>query len=212
MKSINGFAVILLTIFILSTLHAYADRPILQTSSASLESVKIQTSQNHHTLSKAEAENLVIKNQNRDSVNMGSTDYSQSVNAVAGGSTGVGGGGDPASISLKIVTLARLGQQKNILMLKYHLDNQAYERLIDRVLSLKIEPDPKQISYAKYPAIEEIVVSDLVRFETTSNQKIAYLNVNLFLSLSKSNSLNRAGTDIADILINTLVGELGSSD
>lgn len=135
------------------------------------------------------------------------TELSPSVNDLQGGSsTGVGGGGDPASIAIKILTLARLGQQKEYLMEKYNLDENAYEHLIDKVLKLKIEPDPQIQEYLKNDS-RKFLSSEVISFKSSADQSIAYLNVNILWKISKTKTISECATEIGEYLISLLVRE-----
>lgn len=75
-----------------------------------------------------------------------------------GTSTGIGGGGDPASVAMKLVALSTLAQQKNYILKHYVKDEAEYHSLIRFINTVRIEPSERH-AYDSSAAVSENPVS-----------------------------------------------------
>ncbi|MGE9745942.1 hypothetical protein [Bdellovibrio bacteriovorus] len=82
------------------------------------------------------------------------------VSSTDGGtSTGVGGGGDPASAAMKLVALSTLAQQKSLL-LRTIKDEVEYKQLIQFINSLRIEPSESPSYDSGFSSKRPVIVKD----------------------------------------------------
>lgn len=78
-----------------------------------------------------------------------------------GTSTGIGGGGDPASVAMKLIALSTLAQQKASVMKSYVKDEAEYQELIRFINTVKIEPLESKVydsSSQAVPSLENAVI------------------------------------------------------
>ncbi len=68
--------------------------------------------------------------------------------SIGGTSTGLGGGGDPASAAVKLFAFVTLAQFKEVFMRDVPLTQLEYEELVRSVVLLKIEPDSVNNAYS----------------------------------------------------------------